>query len=206
MADYIIMDRGVYRILDEETGEMLTVPEVIKLLNAPKYAIYDWFKKDKCTTVAKIKERMAHIAIYGSGKNKTVYDTCRGKFTLVEIVNKLNEGIEDPLKITVKTTVMGRINRWGHESPVVWFPKCSKGEMIQLLHQHGLGPAKKTQKYKATPPPPPFERGKICWRENFQYGCTKYNEALWNLVDGITPKCHKEDGSCYDRIDILKMG
>jgi len=193
--------RAVYKITDEETGEVCSVIKVSNVTGVKVATIYTWYNNNKCNTIQKIIER--RNAARASGKVPNVYNTCRGDFTASEISTIIEEETGQKLAVT---TITRRISIYGMASPVVWFPKCTSKEFMVLQEKAGI-PLRNPDwnEYKALPKAPKFDRASICWRDKFQYGCRKYSDMLWDLVDGKFPKCYKSDGSCFDKIDVLRM-
>jgi hypothetical protein len=193
--------RAVYRITDEETGEVCSVIKVSNITKVKVTTIYTWYNNNGCNTIQKIIERSKIANV--SGSVPKVHKTCRGGFTVGEISAIMEEETGQKL---ATTTITRRINIYGAASPVVWFPKCTSKEFMVLQEKAGI-PFRNPDwsKYKELPKAPKFDRASICWRDKFQCGCKKYSDMLWDLVDGKFPKCYKSDGSCFDKIDVLKM-
>ncbi len=193
--------RAVYKITDEKTGKVYSVIEASNITKVKVTTIYTWYNDNKCNTIQKIIERSK--TAHATGSAPKVYRTCRGDFTAGEI-SAIIEGETGEKLVT--TTITRRINIYGAASPAIWFPKCTRKEFMVLQEKAGISERNADwSKYKAPPKAPKFDRASICWRNKFQCGCKKYSDMLWDLADGKFPKCYKSDGSCFDKIDVLRM-
>jgi hypothetical protein len=191
----------VYKITDEETGVVYSASQASDITGVKLTTVYTWYNIHQCNTIQKITERSKTANV--TGNPPKVYRTCRGDFSADEISNMIKQETGSSVH---RGTVIQRINNYGADSPAVWFPKCTRRQFTALREKAGIPESNVGWNgYKTSPKAPKFDRASICWRNKFQYGCKKYSDMLWDLVDGKFPECYKDDGSCFDGIDVSKM-
>ena len=178
-------------------GENLSCNEVAEKVGRNSKTVRSWIKKHKCDTKKKILDMVERLKETPRGNESQSYKTLRGLLTVREMLS-----IHDDKDNVTVSLIRNRIRSAGSMSATIWFPDCTRAEFNDMLVEHGL----KT-KYKNRMPNyvTRFNRGKFCFRENFENKCVNYSFCQdYRIRLGKHSNKFMDDGTCFEgmRSDI----
>lgn len=194
------------RCILEYKGKQYTLAEVAQMLKVPTAKVYTMRCDGYKSIEQMIEYRRALLAgeIKAGMRTEKVYKTSEGVFTMQQCEDRHPYGVPSP-------SIRHRGTTWGWDHKCLWLPKMPPTTFREAAIEldgppRGHNPYRRDAKVQAGSK---FDRGKCCYRYNYQERCVHYDERL-QIDDGYPEAClNPADNKCInyngEKLDVEHM-